>query len=86
MRLEELMGSLRAFEIELSEKSKEMKKLVGLRIESKLPNDEESEFLASMALLSKNFERALERLNTQAKGNPQPRKFTSRTFNPPKPC
>ena len=45
MRLEELMGSLRTFEIELSKASKERKKkLVGLKVESKLPNDEGSKF------------------------------------------
>ena len=37
MRLEELMGSLRTFEIKLNEESKERKKLVGLRVESELP-------------------------------------------------
>ena len=56
MRLEELMGSLRAFEIEPSEESKERKKLEGLRAESELPNDEGIEFSEVMALLSKNFE------------------------------
>ena len=44
MRLEELMGSLRSFEIELSEEAKERKKLVGLRAKSELPNDEGDEF------------------------------------------
>ena len=43
---------------------------MGLRAESKLPNDEGSEFSKSVALLSMNFERALKRLNTQVKGNP----------------
>ena len=37
MRLEELMGSLLMFEIELNEESKERKKLVGLRAKSELP-------------------------------------------------
>ena len=41
---------------------------MGLRAESKLPNDEGNEFSESMALLSKIFERALKRLNTQANG------------------
>ena len=50
------MGSLRAFEIEPSEESKERKKLEGLRAESELPNDEGIEFSEVMALLSKNFE------------------------------
>ena len=59
MRLEELIGSLRTFEIELSEESKERKKLVGLRVESELINHKGNEFLESMALLSKNFERAI---------------------------
>ena len=46
---------------------KEMKKLVGLRPESELPNDEGNEFSESVALLTKNFEIAIKRLNTQAK-------------------
>ena len=71
MRLEELMGSQRTFEIKLNEESKERKKLMGLRAESELPNDEGSEFLELVALLSKNFERVLKRLNNQEKGNSQ---------------
>ena len=63
------MGSLRTFEIEVNEKSKERKKLVGLRAEFELPVDEGNELLEYVALLSKNFERAIKRLNTQAKGN-----------------
>ena len=47
MRLEELIGSLRTFEIELNEESKERKKLVGLRAGSELYNDEGSEFSKS---------------------------------------
>ena len=46
---------------------KEMKKLVGLRPESELPNDEGNEFSESVALLTKNFEIAIKSLNTQAK-------------------
>ena len=85
MRLEELIGSLRTFEIELSKESKERKKLMELRAKFELPNDEGSEFLESVALLSKNFERALKRLNTQEKGNSQTSKFTYGTFNSTKP-
>ena len=48
-----------------------MKKLMGLRAESKLPVDEGNELFEYMALLIKNFERAMKRLNSQAKGNPQ---------------
>ena len=59
MRLEELMGSLQTFEIELSEEFKERKKLVELKVESELPNDDGYELFESMALLSKKFERAL---------------------------
>ena len=44
MRLEELIGSLCTFEIEMSKEDKEMKKLVGLRAEPELPNDEGDEF------------------------------------------
>ena len=54
-----------------------------LRVESELPVDEGNELLESMALL-KNFERAIERLNTKAKGNPQTRKIEYGTFNPTK--
>ena len=36
---------------------------MGLRVEFLLPNDEGNEFLEPVALLSKNFERALKRLN-----------------------
>ena len=69
-RLEEIMGSLLTFEIELIEESKERKKLIRLTAESKLPVDEGNELSESMALLIKNFERAIKRLNAQAKGNP----------------
>ena len=67
MRLEELKGSLRSFEIELNDESKERKKLVGLRVESELPSDKGSEFSKLVAMLSKNFEKALKGLNTQQK-------------------
>ena len=45
MRLEGLMGSLRTFEITLSKEAKERKKIVGLRAESKFPNEEGDDFL-----------------------------------------
>ena len=57
------------FEIELNEESKERKKLVGLTVEFEPPVDEGNELSKFMALLSKNFGRAIKRLNTQAKGN-----------------
>ena len=41
------MGSLRTFEIELSEKSEERNKIMGLRAESELPVDEGSKLLES---------------------------------------
>ena len=59
MRLEELMGSIRTFEIDLNEEANERKKFVGLRAEFELPNDESDELFESVALLSKNFERAI---------------------------
>ena len=64
MRLEELKGSLRTFEIELKKKVKEMKKLMGLRTEFEPPNDESDELSESVALLSKNIERAIIQLKT----------------------
>ena len=64
MRLEESMRSLLTFEIELNEDSNERMKLVGLRVETKLLVDEGNGLSESMALLSKNFERAIKRLNT----------------------
>ena len=42
---------------------------MGLRVEFELPNDEGSEFLELVVPLLNFFERALKRLNTQAKGN-----------------
>ena len=39
------MGSLRTFEIKLSKEAKERKKIVGLRAESKFPNEEGDDFL-----------------------------------------
>ena len=81
-RLEELMGSLQTFEIELSEESKERKNLMGLRVKSELPTAKGSEFSKSMALLSNNFERAQKRLNTQVTSNSLTRKFSFGTFNP----
>ena len=66
-RLEELVGSLLTFEKELNKESKERKKLVGLRAKSELLVDEGNELSESVALLSKNFEKAIKRLNTQAK-------------------
>ena len=80
MRLEELMGSLLLFEIDLNEESKERKKLD----KSEPPVDEGNELLEFMALLSKNFERVIKRLNTQVKGNPQTQKIAYGTFNPTK--
>ena len=67
MRLEESMGSLLTFKIELNKESQERKKLVGLRVESKLPVNEGNELSEYVALLSNNFERAIKRLNAQAK-------------------
>ena len=75
MRLEELMGSILTFEIGLNEESKERKKLVGLRAEFKPHVDEGNEVLEFVSLLPKNFERAIKRSNTQAKGSPQTRKI-----------
>ena len=49
MRLEELMGSLLKFEIELNEEYKERKKLVRLRVESELPVDEGNKLSKSIA-------------------------------------
>ena len=69
------------FEIELNEESKERKKLMGLRVESEPPIDEGNELSEFVALISKNFERSIKRLNTQAKGNPQTQKIASGTFN-----
>ena len=57
---------------------------MGLRAESKLPNEEGSEFSESVALLSKNFETALKRLNTKVEGNSHTRKFAYGTVNPKK--
>ena len=82
MTLEELMGSLLMFEIELNKESKERKKLIRLRVESKLLVDEGNELSESMTLLSNNFERAIKRLNAQEKGNPQTRKIAFATLNP----
>ena len=76
MGLEELMGSLLMFEIELKEGSKEINKLVGLWAEIELPIDKD--------LLSNNFKRSIKRLNTQEKGDPQTRKIASSTFSPAK--
>ena len=53
MRLEELMGSLGKFEIELTEESKERKKLVELWAKFKLLVDEGNELCEFVALLSK---------------------------------
>ena len=84
MRLEELKGSLLTFEIKMNEVSTERKKLVGLRAEFELLVDEENELSESMALMSKNFERAIKRLNAQVKGNPQIGKIAFSTLNPTK--
>ena len=84
MRLEELMGSLLTLEIELNEESKEIKKLVGLRVEFELLDVEGNNLLESVALMSKNFEGAIKRLNGQAKGNPQTRKIAFGILNPTK--
>ena len=57
---------------------------MGLRVESKLALNEGNELSEFVALLSKNFERAIKRLNTQEKGNAHIRKTTYGTFNPTK--
>ena len=82
MRLEELMVSVCRFEIELSEESKEMNKLVGLRTEFELPVDERNELSESVTLLLKFFERAIKSLNTWVKGNLQTCKISYGTFIP----
>ena len=79
------MGFLQTFEIELNEESKERKKLVGLRVESELPNDESSEYSELVALLSNNFEKVLKRLNTRVKGNSHTCKCAPGAFNLTKP-
>ena len=60
----------------MNEESKEKIKIVELRAESELPIDEGNELLESIALLSKNFERVIKRLNAQSKGISQTRKET----------
>ena len=60
----------------MNEESKEKNKIVELRAESELPIDEGNELLESIALLSKNFERVIKRLNAQSKGISQTRKET----------
>ena len=44
---------------------------MGLKAKSELLVDEGNELSEYMALLLKNFERAIKRLNAQVKGNPQ---------------
>ena len=81
IRLEELIGSLLTFKIELNKEPEERNKPMGQRAKSKPPVDDGNELSKSVALLSKNFERAIKRLNAQAKGNPLTQKFPYGTFN-----
>ena len=75
MRLEELMVSPLTCEIALNEESYDRKKLVGLKAKSELPVDEGNELSEFVALWSKNFEKAIKRLNAHAKGNPKTQKI-----------
>ena len=76
MILEELVVTPLTFEIELNEESYDRKKLEGLKAKSELPVDEGNELSEYVALWSKNFERAIKRLNAHVKGNPQTKKIS----------
>ena len=56
MKLEELIGPLRTFEMELDENKKQRKRTVAFQVEPQQVEEEEGDDLAeSMALLTKNF-------------------------------
>ena len=58
MKLEELISSLRTFEIELEEDKKQRKRTVAFHVEPQQVEEEEEEgddMAKSMALLTKNF-------------------------------
>ena len=58
MKLEELIESLRTFDMELEEDKKLRKKIVAFQVEPQQPEGEEGDDLAeSMVLLTKSFTR-----------------------------
>lgn len=62
MKLEELVESLKAFEMELEENKRETKKGITLQVEFS-PNDKGEDILEIDGLLTKNVNRAIKRIN-----------------------
>ena len=77
LKLEELIGSLRTFEMELEEDKKLRMKTVAFQVEPQMTEGEEGDDLAeSMALLTKNFNPVARKKNKRIKGYFQPKNMT----------
>ena len=84
MKLKELIGSLRTFEMELKEDKKQRKRTVAFQVElQQLEEEEGDDLVESMALLTKNFNQVARKMNKRLKGTYQPKKITTFAFNPP---
>ena len=72
MKLEELMGSLRTFEMNLEEEGDKKSKGIAFHAESQdeqieEPGDEDDDLAETMTILSKNFSKVLNRFNRNNK-------------------
>ena len=82
MKLEELIGSLRTFEMKLDEDKKQRKRTVAFQVEPQQVEEEEGDDLAeSMSLLTKNFNQVARKINKRLKGSYQT-KSTNFASNP----
>ena len=72
MKLEELIGSLHTFEMELEEDKKQRKRTVAFYVEPQQGEEDEGDDLAeSMALLTKNFNQVASKMKKILKGTYQ---------------
>ena len=77
MKLEELIGSLRTFEMEIEEDKKLRKRTVAFQVEPHQAEGEEGDDLAEfMALLTKNFNQVARKMNKILKGTFQTKNIT----------
>ena len=77
MKLEELIGSLRTFEMELKEDKKQGKRTTTSHVEpQQVEGEEGGDLVESMALLTKNFNQVARKMNKRLKGTYQSKNIT----------
>ena len=70
MKMEELIGSLRTFKMELEKDKKQRKRIVAFQVEPQQGEENEGYDLAeSMSLLKKNFNQITRKMNKRLKGS-----------------